>query len=304
MTNIDRKDQLRRIISSLSYQVLERILTLWELLNDVVECRAALDSCASHTFVPAGMLDKLKKESTKIVITVPVAQKVAWVSDGHHLEVKQGAYVDITLGTDLGSKVVLRNVFALILEIPEEDVMYVGQNELQKLGIHPADLLKQSLGDCEVEEDNLITLDGSRGALRVIRDLVTEEDRFLLAVDGVGGDGRSMEVPRTCGQRSVATLDHQGEYLEGKQECGAYPVGEAVNLENRVPRELNERPDDSANRSPDRTHGLQEATDMIESEDAPNSSQNPEDELDQSLRSLVNRAEGITENRGSVSFFW
>jgi len=63
----------------------ENTNTLGALLNNVIECRAALDSCASHTFVPAGMLEKLKKSSTKIVTTVPVAQKVAWVSDGHHL---------------------------------------------------------------------------------------------------------------------------------------------------------------------------------------------------------------------------
>src|SRR4051794_34063828 len=58
------------------------------MLNDVLECRAILDSAASHTFITRHQLQRLKLRCPERIKEYEVPQRASWILDGIYMTVQ------------------------------------------------------------------------------------------------------------------------------------------------------------------------------------------------------------------------
>jgi hypothetical protein len=122
-------------------------------INGKYFVRGTLDSAASHTFMPSNLVSSCGL----VLVNEEVSADAAWVAEGQTIPVLGRVIFDLELGNVPGNAVMLRNVTALVLDsekLIDKKMIYIGENELRTIGIHPLDQLVKCLKIYKDDSDN------------------------------------------------------------------------------------------------------------------------------------------------------
>ena len=145
--------------------------------------------------------------------------------------VEVGVRVGLEIGTNFSSQVVIRQVFALVLEetnLMDRNLMFLGTKELTALGIHPVELLKRSLGDLRSTEEEEDPVETSLDASLLVTDveLKLENESSLDMLDGED------EVNQVNSSVKVDSLECNAEEMHDSSVNIGFPISSADEMSN------------------------------------------------------------------------